>query len=157
MRMAANTVPRIKTVSIHEHRPMQTTQNCSMTSHIPTSSAIALLTQLLYDYQSLKDENSTLKLGYQELQRDATRRDAIINEQAKLLQSAGFSMMSNENPAMPSFVDGQLSVSPAFAQSSHPQGVAPIVCEGVDQGEPESKKKRKMSTEDDNKRHRMRG
>lgn len=144
-----------------------------MTSQISATAVIALMSQLLYEDQSLKAENQSLKaenqslkaenqffraennnirLAYQELQHDSAQRDAIIEEQAKLLQSAGFGLVSNEDPDMPSFVENQLG-SPtqntvALVEAPQLQGMAPSVLEETTQGPTRMQnKKRKAPTD----------
>jgi hypothetical protein len=136
------------------------TSTPTMASQISTSAAIALISQLLYEIQALKGENNSIRLAYQELQHDSTQRDAIIDEQAKLLQSAGFGLVSNEGPAMPSFVESQLDSqshdTAAFVEAPQLAAITPSTSEETSQAQTKvQNKKRKAATDSDksNKKH----
>jgi hypothetical protein len=139
-----------------------------MASQIPATVAIALVKEVIHETEDLKAENQSLKaenqfykaennsirLAYQELQHDSAQRDAIIDQQAKFLQSTGFGTVSNGDPGMPSFIEGQLG-SPTqntvtLVEAPQLQGMAPNALEETNRGPTRMQnKKRKAATDSD--------
>ena len=125
-----------------------------MASQISTSAAIALISQLLYEIQSHKADNNSIRLAYQSLQHDLAQRDIIISEQAKLLQSAGFGVVSKENPATPNFVESQLETqsrgATTFAGAPQLAAIPPTTLEETkEESTGVLSKKRKMTIDSD--------
>ena len=61
-----------------------------MESQLSTCEAIAIIGPLIHEVRLLKGQNCGLKQQYESLQRESSRRDAIIDEQGRLLRSANF-------------------------------------------------------------------